>query len=121
MDGTARLLKAVYEKDQYGVEREALTGREVFCKAKSVTRSEFFNAGRNGLNPQLVLTVFAADYEGERLAEYGGQTYAIYRTYKAEDSGYSTKARGSYLELQADYIELYLEAQGGANGKTDPH
>lgn len=101
MDGTAKLLSATYTKDAYGVEKCTTTAREVFCRERSITRQEFYDAGRNGLNPQLLLTVFYADYEGEALIEYKGAKYAIYRTFRKEDS---------------DYIELYLERQGGANG-----
>ena len=52
------------------------------CQVDSVTRSEFFEAGRNGLNPEFVFRVFFGDYEGgERLVEYRGKRYSIYRTY----------------------------------------
>ena len=64
---------------------------------KSVTRDEFFNGGRNGLNPELVLTVFFGDYSGEKIAEVNGIRYTIYRTY----------------QLRNDTIELYTERRVG--------
>ena len=102
-DGDLKLLSSTYAADAYGVRREALTARTVFCQSGSITRSEFFSAGRDGLTPQIMFTVFAGDYAGEGLAEYGGEMYSIYRTYQPPGS---------------DYIELYAEKKGGTNGKT---
>lgn len=101
MDDTLKLLSTTYENNKYGVPVETITAKEVFCKKSSVTRSEFFNAGRNGLNPAFVFTVFKGEYAGESICEYNGETYAIYRTY----------------ETDSDYIELYVERKGGTNGE----
>lgn len=101
MDDTLFLLQTTYTKDKYGQDIAENTEREVFCKVESVSRSEFFNAGRNGLNPQFTFTVFKAEYQGETICRYHGQSYAIYRTYMTDD----------------DYIELYVERKGGTNGE----
>jgi hypothetical protein len=69
----------------------------------SITRAEFYDAGRNGLNPEFSLTMFAGDYNGERVVEYDGKTYCVYRTYYA----------------RTDTVELYVERKGGTNGKAD--
>lgn len=103
MDDTLKLLKTTYEPNKYGVPVPTETAAEVFCERKDITRSEFFNAGRNGLNPSYVFTVFKGDYEGESVVEYNGLTYSIYRTYETDD----------------DYIELYVERKGGTNGKQE--
>ena len=102
-DGDLKLVSAAYTTDAFGVRRDTLTERTVFCQSGSVTRDEFFSAGRDGLTPQIMFTVFAGDYGGESLAEYGGEMYSIYRTYQPPGS---------------DYIELYAERKGGTNGKT---
>lgn len=73
--------------------------REVFCQVDSVTQSEFFEGGRNGLNPEYRFTMFAPDYQDERIVEYNGRLYAIYRTYQP----------------RTDIIELYAERKGGTN------
>lgn len=73
--------------------------REVFAQVDSVTASEFFEGGRNGLNPEYRFTMFAYDYNGERIVKYDGQFYAVYRTYFAK----------------TDIIELYAERKGGTN------
>jgi SPP1 family predicted phage head-tail adaptor len=101
MDDVIKLLSTTYEKNKYGQDIPVNTAREVFCDKKSVSRNEFFNAGRNGLNPQYVFTVFKGEYSGESICEYNGLTYSIYRTYESDD----------------DYIELYVERKGGTNGE----
>ncbi len=101
MDDTIFLLATTYEKNKYGQDIPTNTKREVFCDRQSVSRNEFFNAGRNGLNPQYVFTVFKGEYQGEMTCEYNGLTYSIYRTYETDD----------------DYIELYVERKGGTNGE----
>lgn len=97
---TIRLIQTEYVRDRNGVQRPQETIREVFCQTRSVTSTEFFEGGRNGLNPKYRFTVFFADYEGERVCEYQGKRYAIYRTYRERN----------------DLLELYAERQGGVNG-----
>lgn len=106
MDGVITLISCEPQtQDAYGVWRDAApVRREVFCRdLTGITRSEFFNAGRNGLNPEFSVQVFAADYEGEQVVEYGGKLYAVYRTYRRPDN---------------DYIELYCQREGGTNSLT---
>lgn len=101
MDDTLFLISTTYTKNKYGQDIPTNTEKEIFCDRKSIGRNEFFNAGRNGLNPQYVFTVFKGDYSGESLCKYNGLTYSIYRTYETDD----------------DYIELYVERKGGTNGE----
>ena len=103
MDDVLTLLKVTTEKDARGVLHKSISSREVFCKRRSVSRNEFFDGGRNGLNPEFVFDVFHGDYDGETLCRYDGNSYAIYRTYLNE----------------SDYIELYAQREGGANGITE--
>ena len=96
-----KLIPITYAKDANGIQR-ATEGepRAVMCQVDSVTRSEFFEAGRNGLNPEFVFRVFFGDYERARLVEYRGKRYSIYRTYHGRN----------------DMMELYAERKGGTNG-----
>lgn len=95
------LIPTTYAVDQYGVQKLVEgTPREIMCQVQSVTRAEFFDGGRNGLNPELVFKVFFADYDDETLLEYNGKRYAIYRTYLGKN----------------DQLELYAERKGGTNG-----
>lgn len=102
MDRSAviNLISEVYTKNEYGVSEVTRTSREVFCQVLSVTRAEFFDAGRNGLNPEFEFKMFVGDYNGEKVVEYDGETYAVYRTYLGRN----------------DIIELYVERKGGTNG-----
>ena len=101
MNDTLFLLTKTHTNNKYGVPVATNEKHEVFCERHSVSRSEFFNAGRNGLNPEYVFTIFKGDYQGELVCEYDGLTYAIYRTYETDD----------------DYIELYVQRKGGTNGE----
>ena len=95
------LIPVTYSKDANGIQR-ATEGepREVMCQVDSVSRNEFFEGGRNGLNPEYVFKVFFADYEDERVVEYQNKRYSIYRTYLGRN----------------DMMELYAERKGGTNG-----
>ena len=104
--------------DSLKIYHRSETSRQVFAKVNSVTRSEFFSGGRDGLNPQYVFTVFAADYEGEKIVEYNGQRYAVYRTYKGNKNGYVGPNTSARQELMADYIELYVEKKAGVEHGT---
>ncbi len=87
-------------KNKYGVISTEKTVKEVFCKLESATRLEFFGGGRNGLNPQYKLIMFAGDYEGEPTVIYNDLQYSVYRTFQPS----------------MDVIELYVERKGGTNG-----
>jgi SPP1 family predicted phage head-tail adaptor len=98
-----KLISSTKTQDNNGVWRETLTERQVFCNVSSVTASEFFEGGRNGLNPEYRMTMFNGDYQGETMLKFNGRTYAIYRTYLDRN----------------DNLELYVERKGGTNGKGD--
>ena len=100
MEGVLTLIGTTWAQDDHGVRRETSISREILCRIDSVTRSEFFEGGRNGLNPELQFTVFAGDYEGETVCQYDGKQYGIYRTYRVPGT---------------DYMELYAERKGGTN------
>jgi SPP1 family predicted phage head-tail adaptor len=78
-------------QNAYGVWEKTETTRQVFCKVSSVSQSEFFEAGRNGLNPEWRFVVFGADYEDEETVIYNNKRYGVYRTYR-----------------DGDFIELYV-------------
>ena len=81
-----KLISATKTQDQYGVWRETLTARQVFCSVSSVSASEFFEGGRNGLNPEFRITLFFGDYQGETMLEYDGGIYSIYRAKREDNS-----------------------------------
>ena len=105
-DGVIVLVKERMERDDRGVlVKKDGAFREILCQVESITRSEFYEGGRNGLNPAFVFVVFAGDYAGEEVCIYDGKRYAIYRTYRTND----------------DYMELYVERKGGTNGEEDDY
>lgn len=95
------LISEEKQQDATGVLRKTYSRRKVFADANSVTYSEFFEGGRNGLNPEFQFRMFAPDYQGEKLVEYRGRTYSVYRTYIR----------------RTDEIEIYVEQKGGTNGE----
>lgn len=105
MDRSERitLLATSQSQNAYGVWTETITGRDVYCQVNSVTRAEFFDGSRSGLNPEYRMTMFFGDYNDERMLIYKGKTYAVYRTFIGRN----------------DTIELYVERKGGTNGKKE--
>lgn len=100
MDDVVTLIEETSEVDaEFNVvgRREA---RQAYCRVRSVSRSEFYSAGQQGLHPSFVLDMFQGDYNGERIAVFHGKEYAIYRT---------------YIKLEEDSIELYLEDRAGVD------
>lgn len=71
--------------------------RDVFCNVRSVSQSEFYAAGAAGFKPQLLVTMFEPEYNGEDECELDGVKYSIYRTYARRN----------------DDLELYLEKKVG--------
>lgn len=96
-----KLISVTRTQDKYGQFVDTETSRQVYCQVGSITQSEFYEGGRNGLNPEYRFTVFFADYEDETIIEYKGKRYAVYRTYLARN----------------DRLELYAERKGGTNGQ----
>ena len=96
-----RLISQTKAQDENGVWRSRETARDVFCNVKSVTAKDFFEGGRNGLNPAYVFTMFFPEYSGETVVEYNGQRYAVYRVYRKS----------------TDTLELHVQRKGGTNAR----
>lgn len=100
-DTELTLITPVMVTDAYGIPQESTPEtRVVYARVESVSRSEFFEAGRNGLSPEFKFTMFAYDYDGQKIVEYQGKRYAVYRTYLGRD----------------DTLELYVQEEGRSNG-----
>lgn len=91
------LISYTQQQDNYGVWRKTATERTVFANVRSANAVEFFEGGRNGLNPEYTFTMFRYDYDGETVVEYEDEIYSVYRTYITRD----------------DMIELHVERKGG--------
>lgn len=93
----AYLVVDSYTQNEFGVMEKTTTRYKVFVNVASVTGQEWFEGGRNGLNPQFRFTLFSHDYHDEKVIEYQGVQYTIYRTYLRN----------------VDEIELYVEKRKG--------
>jgi hypothetical protein len=91
------LITETWTRDAYGINQKTETERKVYADIRSVGMSEWFEGGRNGLNPELQMTMFFGDYQGEKIVKYNGIRYTVYRTYFARN----------------DTIELYVERREG--------
>ncbi|MBM6870805.1 hypothetical protein [Pseudoflavonifractor phocaeensis] len=77
-------------------------GREtkILGRVESVSRSEWYDAGREGMAPEMVFVTPAVNYRGEQQAQWQGERYKIYRTYRRRSS---------------QEIELYLGRRVGVS------
>ena len=77
----ATLIKYNYTKDDFGNSKKTKIKKVIYAYKKSISQSEFYQAGMQGLKPQFMLLVFFGDYQGEDTVEIDGIIYYIYRTY----------------------------------------
>lgn len=91
------LVAETYAANTYGVLVPTLEERKIYARVTSVTSAEWFEGGRNGLNPEFRMLVFAPEYNGEEILKYNGVYYTIYRTYQTANG----------------IMELYVEKRKG--------
>lgn len=82
MDDIANLItEEVYQDKSLNI-KSRRTKQQVFCKVKSVTRSEFYSASTAGLTPEIEMTIsHSIDYNDQKLVEFHNRTYKVLRTY----------------------------------------
>ena len=80
------LISVTWQPDAYGIQQPTETTKKIYANVKSVTRDEFFNGGRNGLNPDGQYSLFVLrpwDGTQEKLAaicaaaDYGWEKYGL--------------------------------------------
>lgn len=93
------LISQDYIQDTYGayVPIPIETKTKVFAQITSVSGAEWFEGGRNGLNPEFRAEIYPFEYKGEEILEKDGVRYAIYRTY----------------QKSANILELYCSKKKG--------
>lgn len=96
-DDVLILVSNSFSEDEIGQQKPVEIRREVFCRVGGISRREWFDAGHNGLKPELMFSVFCGDYNGEKTVEYNGERYTVYRTYPADQ----------------ETVELYCERRAG--------
>jgi hypothetical protein len=97
LDDVCNLLAIQTTQDSIGQFIETEIPYMVFCSKFSITRAEFNTAGQNGFKPDLMLVVDADAYGNEKLLEYQGKKYSIYKIFQRVDG----------------FIELYCEVKSG--------
>lgn len=102
LNDVAELMQEQIIKTSLGQERKSFVPSEVFCKKKSVTRTEYFTAGQSGFRPSAMFKVHLLDYDQELYIRHEEKIYSIYRTFE-----------------NGDFIELYCEVRSGANQSTE--
>ena len=100
-DGVCELIKTENVRDENGIIVQNEIRKDCVCRISSVSMTEFYEGGRNGLKPEYRVDIFRGDYEGEKEVELEGRRLFVYRVYESD----------------LDTMELYLESRGGTVGK----
>ena len=87
--------------NDYGVPERTVTEKDVYARVESVSASEFFDGGQNGLKPEYRFIVSAWEYEDEEALVYQGRVYSVYRKYRRT----------------LDRVELYAERKAGVHAE----
>ena len=99
MDGTAYLVELVHEQDTFGQWKDSgEIKREIYVTVQSAGRTEFFQAAQTGNRCDYVFVTSPLDYDGEKVLEWRGRRYDIYRT---------------YYDPALAQVELYAEERAG--------
>lgn len=106
MDRSAKitLIAESYTEDTIGQQISIETETEIFAAVDSVSSAEFVAAGQLGLRPELRFTIFAPEYSGEKIVEYNGTRYAVYRTYIGKNEAlelYTERKTGNVINQAA--------------------
>lgn len=78
---------------------------ELIAEVQNVSQSEFMQGKQDGLSPAFVFHVSVFGYSGQKILEYNGDRYSIYRTYQADENHielYAEQEVGSYTEPDED-------------------
>lgn len=93
------LINVTYTADAIGQKIPTETTTQTFANIRSVSQSEWFNAGKIGLQPSFVAVTPSANYSGQKELIYHNKRYSVYRTFVRDDD---------------EQIELYLEEKVGS-------
>ena len=91
------LLQTTYTQDDVGEWVETTEAVNVFAYVSSVTMSEFYQAGIQGLKPEYRFLIWQTEYDGEETLKYNDVVYTVYRTYLRDDGRielYTTLRKG---------------------------
>lgn len=92
------LTEKTFATDAFGNPNREYIRTTHLCEEKEIARSEFYNAARAGLKPEIIVSMSAWEYDGQSRCEYGGSEFFITRSYKSD----------------RDTVELTLSKKAGA-------
>lgn len=104
MESTAYLIRETYIEDSISQRIPKEEKIKLLCHTESIRQNEFFEAGRNGIKADLLIVTQAVNYNNEKILEYDGERYGIYRTYRRPSS---------------DEIEIYAQWKGGIDNHNE--
>ena len=93
------LITETFAEDDIGQHIPIENKNETLCRTESVSKTEWFDAGRTGLKPKLKVILPEYNYSSEEKVEYDGVRYSVYRMFHNQ---------------KTNEVELYLEKKTGA-------
>lgn len=101
-DGEIKLISkiATVARDRRGQIVYSETATPIMCEVVPIARDEFFNGAQVGINPEFEFKINPVEYSGQKIIEYNGRRFSVYRSYQAGP----------------DTLELYAEFVAGING-----
>ena len=98
MSTVITLVNETTSQDSIGQVVTTRTTSDIYAQIRSVSGTEWSNAGLNGIRASYQITVYADEYTGQQELILDGVTYEVYRTYERRDGK----------------IELYVEKRTGS-------
>ena len=86
LNDTIKLVDVVVTEDADGYETTAETLTEVKCDSgNGVTRAEFYEAMKAGMELTAAFEMWACDYGGQKIIEHMGKRYKVERAFPLSD------------------------------------
>ena len=86
LNDTIKLVDVVVTEDADGYETTAETLTEVKCDSgNGVTRAEFYEAMKAGMELTAAFEMWACDYGGQKVIEHNGKRYKVERAFPLND------------------------------------
>ncbi len=86
LNDTIKLVDVVVTEDADGYETTVETLTEVKCDSgNGVTRTEFYEAYKAGLELTAAFEMWACDYGGQKIIEHNGKRYKVERAFPLGD------------------------------------
>jgi SPP1 family predicted phage head-tail adaptor len=96
-DVKIKLISTTYTADSVGNQIATETVSEIYAKLDTIGQREFFEANQQGLKAEYRFIIYDFEYSGQKILEYAGVKYQIYRTFNLKDERvelYCTKKVG---------------------------